>query len=216
MEKLCFGTGTTPVTKIIFKSMFGPCVMLFLLLTCGIQASMSKYIFSHSSFWKSFKVCLVRAFLLSVLFSYQQLLIAEFTLIQCVEINDKMVLILQADVECFTVWQQFIKVFLYVNKLPTFLVLSHASFYVAENNMSDNTFILTCLFPIPTIIVYHLGRYFKKNKVWKTYRYWNGISTFYHIIQWKQHNIWHWCNHRVAFSRYTKQAISQCRLWWTM
>ena len=164
MEKLCFGTGTTPVTKIIFKSILGPCVMLFLLLTYGIQAIMSKYIFSHSSFWKSFKVCLVRAFLLSVLFSYQQLLIAAFTLIQCVEINDKMVLFLQADVECFTVWQQFIQVFLFVNILPTFLVFSHASFYVAENKMSNNTFILTCLFPIPTIIVYHLGRYFKKTK----------------------------------------------------
>ena len=164
MEKLCFGSGTTPVTKIIFQSMLGPCVMLFLLLAYGIQATMSKYIFSHSSFWKSFKVCLVRAFLLSVLFSDQQLLVAAFTLIQCVEINDKMVLFFQADIQCFTVWQQFIQVFLYVNILPTFLVLSHALFYVSENKMSNSTFILTCLFPIPTIIVYHLRRYLKKAK----------------------------------------------------
>ena len=28
MENLCFGSGTTPVTKIIFTSMLGPCVML--------------------------------------------------------------------------------------------------------------------------------------------------------------------------------------------
>ena len=164
MENLCFGSGTTPVTKIIFKSMLGPCVMLFLLLTYSIQAVMSKYIFSHSSFWKSFKVCLVRAFLLSVLFSYQQLLVGAFTLIQCVAIYDKMVLFIQADIQCFTMWQHFIHVFLYINILPTFMVLSHASFYVAENKMSNNTFILTCLFPIPTIIIYHLGRYFKKAK----------------------------------------------------
>ena len=75
-----------------------------------------------------------------------------------------MFLFIQADIQCFTMWQHFIHVFLYINILPTFLVLSHASFYVAENKMSNNTFILTCLFPIPTIIIYHLGRYFKKAK----------------------------------------------------
>ena len=139
MGNLCFGSGTTPVTKIIFKSMLGPCIMLFLLLTCGIQTIMSKYIFSHSSFRKSFQVCLIRAFLLSVLFSYQQLLVAAFTLIQCVEIYGKMVLFLQSNIRCFSMWQQFIQVFLYINILPTFLVLSHASFYVAENKMSNNT-----------------------------------------------------------------------------
>ena len=164
MENLCFASGTTPVTKIIFKSMLGPCIILFLLLTYGIQTITSKYIFSHSTFWKSFKMCLVRAFFLSVLFSYQQLLVAAFSIIQCVEIYGKMVLFLQSDITCFTIWQQFIQVFFYLNILPTFLVLSHASFYVAENKMSNNTFLLTCLFPIPTIIIYHLGRYLHEAK----------------------------------------------------
>ena len=138
--------------------MLGPCIMAFLLLLYCIQAIMAKYIFSQSTFWKSFKVCLVRAFLLSVLFSYQQLLVAAFILIQCVEIFGKMVLFVQAEIQCFTMWQQLLQVFLYLNILPTFLVLSHASFYVAENKMSSNIFILTCLFPIPTIIIYHLAK----------------------------------------------------------
>ena len=76
-----------------------------------------------------------------------------------------MVLFLQADIHCFTMWQWFIQAFLYINILPTFLVLSHASFYVAENKMSNSTFILTCLFPIPTIIIYHLCKYLNKAKL---------------------------------------------------
>ena len=164
MSNICFETGTTPVTKILFKSMLGPCIMTFLLVLYCIQAIMSKYIFSHSTFWKSFKVCLERAFLLSVLFSYQQLLVAAFILIQCVEIFGKMVLFVQAEIQCFTMWQYLLQVFLYLNILPTFLVLSHASFYVAENKMSSGIFILTCLFPIPTIIIYHFARYFHPAK----------------------------------------------------
>ena len=165
IESICFESGTTPVTKIMFKFMLGPCVMAFLLLTYCMQRIVSKCIISHSLFWKSFKICLVRAFLLAVLFSYQQLLVAAFSLIQCVEIKDKMVLFVQADIQCFTMWQQFTHLFLYINILPTFLVLSHASFYVAENKMSNNTFILTCLFPIPTIIIYYLGNYLNKSKL---------------------------------------------------
>ena len=160
MSNICFETGSTPGMKILFKSMLGPCIMTFLLLLYCIQAIMAKYIFAHSKFWKSFKVCLVRAFLLSVLFSYQQLLIAAFILIQCIEIFGNMVLFVQAEIQCLTMWQQVLQVFLYLNILPTFLVLSHASFYVAENKMSSGIFILTCLFPIPTIIIYHFAKCF--------------------------------------------------------
>ena len=149
VSDLCFISGTTSVTKILFSSLFGPCVMIF---SCIIGKSC-----------KMFRARLVQKFLLVILFSYQKLSIDAFTLIQCVDIENSTVLHVHGDIECQTWWQRATEVYIYFSIVSVFIVLSHAPFYVEDKTMSVKMFILGCLLPVPVMVAYHMRRYVKKS-----------------------------------------------------
>ena len=159
VSDLCFSPGTTAVTKILFSSLFGACVMVFIFLLYLGQWCIS-YILGKS--WKMFKARLVQLFLLVVLFSYQRMVIGTFTLVQCVLVGNSTRLYMQGDVECYTWWQYATEVYIYLSIVPAFLVLSHAPFYVEERKMSVRMFILGCLFPVPVMLIYHVNRLVKR------------------------------------------------------
>ena len=116
----------------------------------------------QSRFLHFVRLSLVKAFILSVLFSYQQMVIGAFSLVQCIRIDELKVLYLQGDIHCEQMWQKVIEIYICVNILPLFLVISNASYDVRDMKMSVRTFILTCLFPLPAIIVYYLGSRIEK------------------------------------------------------
>ena len=55
-----------------------------------------------------------------------------------------------------------IEIYICVNVLPLFFVISNASYKVRDRKMSIRTFILACLFPLPTITIYHIGSRIKR------------------------------------------------------
>ena len=158
VSNLCFNQVTTAITKILFKSLFGPCVTLFLYIIFLLQNRLSLYLRKDSTFWKSLKVFLMRAFILAVLFSYQQVAIGAFTLVQCVKVEDRKVLYIQGEILCDTWWQTAIEIYIWLSVIPTFLTLCHAAFYVQSKEMSIKIFILVYLFPLPVTIIYHMAR----------------------------------------------------------
>ena len=83
---MCFPL-TTAITKILFKCLFGPCVILFLFLIYISQNIMGRLCKRQSRFLNFVRLSLLKAFILSVLFSYQQMLIGAFSLVQCVRID---------------------------------------------------------------------------------------------------------------------------------
>ena len=161
ISNMCFPL-TTAITKILFKCLFGPCVILFLFLIYISQNIMGRLCKGQSRFLHFVRLSLLKVFILSVLFSYQQMLIGAFSLVQCVRIDELKVLYVQGDIHCDQIWQKVIEVYICVNILPLFFVISNASYDVRDMKMSVRTFILTCLFPLPVIIVYYLGSRIKK------------------------------------------------------
>ena len=159
VSDLCFSFGTTAVTKILFSSLFGPCVMIFIYILYLGQKCVS-HIIGKSS--KMFRARLVQTFLLVVLFSYQKMVIGAFTLVQCVNIGNSTVLYVQGDIECYTLWQYASEVYICLSIIPAFLILSHSPFYVEDKTMSVRMFILGCLLPVPVMVVHCIQQYIRK------------------------------------------------------
>ena len=71
-------------------------------------------------------------------------------------------LFIQANIECYAGWQIGILIYICICVVPIAFVLAHLPFYVKDGKMSVRTFILACLFPLPTVIGYHAMRTWKK------------------------------------------------------
>ena len=158
----CFVLGTTAVSKILFKLIFGPCVMLFLFLIYLCQSCVFSMIKIKSNFSNLMKYKLVQSFIFVILLSYQQIVSGAFTLVKCIEIGNKDVLYVQGNIQCFTMWQIIIEVFIWMSIFPSFCVVSHVPYYVKMKEMSAQMFILVCLIPVPGLVIFHLAKALKK------------------------------------------------------
>ena len=161
---LCFKYGLTAVTKVLAKSVFGYSVMLFIFLIYLVQKCISWFVYKDSDFWVTLRSRSVQAFLMTVLFSLQKLVVGAFSLVQCVEILERKVLYIEGDVECYTWWQNVIQVYICVNVLPLLFIVSHAPFYVQDKTMSVKMFILNCVFPLPAFLYFMVRRFMKARK----------------------------------------------------
>ncbi len=151
ITELCFSEGNAPITKVLLSSLFGPCVAVFLLCIYLFQKVLSKFARTQSHFWPHLRGYLMRAFLLTILLSYQKIVTGVFTLVHCVDVGSNKVLHIQGDINCYTWWQTLIHIYLCLCVFPVFLVLSHCPFYVKDKTMSERMFVLVCLFPIPVL-----------------------------------------------------------------
>ena len=109
------------------------------------------------------EIKLVKSFLVTVLLSYQKLVMGALMLVQCIDIRDKAMLFGQADIQCYTWWQIGTIVYVCTCIVPMFFVIAHAPYYVQEGKMSTRTFILSCLFSLPVMALHYVGRYRNTN-----------------------------------------------------
>ena len=165
MIETCFTLGTTAVSKILFKSIFGPCVMLFLFIVYLCQSCVFSVRKKTSKLSSAIKYKLVQSFLLVILFSYQQIVTGAFKLVKCIDIENINRLYDQGNIQCFTHWQTAIEIFIWANIFPSFFVFSHVPYYVEVNQMSVQMFILVCLLPIPGLMIFHLTNASNKCKM---------------------------------------------------
>ena len=164
VTETCFTFGTTAVSKILFKSIFGPCVMFFLFAIYLCQLCVFSVTRKMSKFRRLIKYKLVQSFVLVILLSYQQIVTGAFTLVKCIDIENINSLYVQGNVQCFTHWQTVIEIFIWANIFPSFFVFSHVPYYVEMKQMSVQTFILVCLLPVPGLMIFHL------TKAWNKFR----------------------------------------------
>ena len=156
VSNLCFSSGTTAVIKVVFRSLFGPCVMLVLAVVYLAQGCFLSLLPRYKKIRVTLNAKLMETYLLVVLFSYQQMVMGTFSLIQCVEVGGQNVLRILGEIKCFTWWQIILKVYIVFNLVPLFFVLSHTSFYVQKRKMSVRMFVLACLVPLPVLIFQHV------------------------------------------------------------
>ena len=164
VTETCFTFGTTAVSKILFKSIFGLCVMFFLFAIYLCQLCVFSVTRKMSKFRRLIKYKLVQTFVLVILLSYQQIVTGAFTLVKCIDIENINRLYVQGNVQCFTHWQTVIEIFIWANIFPSFFVFSHVPYYVEMKQMSVQTFILVCLLPVPGLMIFHL------TKAWNKFR----------------------------------------------
>ena len=161
VSELCFISTNTVTTKVFLKFLFGPSIMLFLLLLYISQLILEKCKLISELNLKALRVCMTRAFLLIYLLSYQQLIKGAFALIQCVEINDTRVIYVEGEIQCYTWWQTLIEFYTFSNLIPSLLVLSILPFFLKEKRISVKIFHLACIFPIP-ILFAHICKWLTK------------------------------------------------------
>ena len=149
ISEMCFLTNTTAALKVVFISIFGPCVMMILLLILTCHFVTCKYIFKSIQRWNSFKHRLCQAFILVVLLSYQNIVKGTFTLLKCVDIRNQKVLHIDANIFCFTWWQTATEIFLAISVIPVFLVLALGPYYVKKKQLSIKMFVISCILPLP-------------------------------------------------------------------
>ena len=140
--------------KILFEMFFGFYLVLIVWLLYLILKFTSRFLKKTSNLWAKFKSCLLRAFLLGILFSYQNLVIGAFTLVRCVDIANIKVLHIEGDVQCYNWWQYLVMCYIIFFIIPVFLALSHFPHYIKDKNMSVKAFILSCLFAAPIMMYY--------------------------------------------------------------
>ena len=161
----CFTSDFPAVIKLLFESLFGASVMVFLLLIFVIYTLFTKCCTNCSESLKAFKSMLVQAFLLVLLFSLQKLVNGAFSLVQCVNVEENKVLYIQGDIECYTWWQVVVQVIIFVNVIPVLFVLSLTPFHVKNKAMSTRLFIVTCILPVPSLIYFIITQWTKGKKV---------------------------------------------------
>ena len=175
VTEVCF-VFSSAILNVSLQLLFGFLVMLFLFLVYTIQSLVS-FCVQRKVTCTDLKVKLVQAFLLTVLFSYQKMVMGAFTLVQCMNIRNQTMLFIQADMPCYTWWQIGILIHICISVVPIFFVLAHLPFYVQDKKMSVKIFIIACLFPLPVVILYHLNRLLKRKCVAKNASDKSGIET---------------------------------------
>ncbi len=152
VSDLCISFGTA-VSKVLFKSLFGSCVMAFLFVLYILQKICSLVCCKNSHCWKSIRAQLMQALFVTLLFSYQKLVTGAFILIQCVKVGEANVLYIQGNIQCYN-WLQWLALFYIVFFLcPILIVMSHAVFWLRDKQISARQFVLYCLFPTPGVLI---------------------------------------------------------------
>ena len=108
------------MSKVLFEMFFGLYFVLIVWLLYLILIFASKFLKKTSNIWAKFKSCLFRAFLLGMLFSYQNLVIGAFTLVRCVDIANIKVLHIEGDVQCYNWWQYLFICYIIFFIIPVF------------------------------------------------------------------------------------------------
>ena len=163
MRNVCFTSSNPALTKVLFKFIFGQSLMLLFLLVWLTLCILSKcrHISSAAvTMWNTLKHTLCQAYLFALLFSYQTLIAAAFTLVQCVDVGQNKVLYIQGDIQCYTWWQIITQIYIFGNIIPILLVLSVFPFHVKDKTMFVRAFILMSVLPVPVICYFLVIKYF--------------------------------------------------------
>ncbi|KAK2146048.1 hypothetical protein LSH36_637g01071 [Paralvinella palmiformis] len=97
---------------------------------------------------KSFITRLSSGFILALLFTYQKLGTTTFTLLNCVPVEDELVLFIDGTVSCYQYWQYAVMAYAVTCVVPFFIVLMVGPSLLYRGLVSLPEFFLACLCPM--------------------------------------------------------------------
>jgi hypothetical protein len=105
---------------------------------------------------KPFLCKIATGFVLSLLFTYQNLATTSFKLLNCVPVGDDHVLFIEGNVVCYEYWQYGVIAYAASCSVPFFLVLLIGPGLLKDGLISLLQFFCACLVPLP-FLVYWVG-----------------------------------------------------------
>ncbi len=118
ITSICIPSSTS-ITKVVFQAALGPCVLSSVFLMYLIQRYVSK--FMRQILWTSIRCSLMKAFVMTLLFSYQKIVTGIFTLVQCVEVDQSNVLYVYGELQCYTWWQHVLHIYIFMAVISFFV-----------------------------------------------------------------------------------------------
>ncbi len=142
-EDICMFPGLGTVGKTTLKTIFFPVIWMTILTVYIISKHQQTVTWIRRS---------ATAFMLSILFAFQKLALAYFSLVQCTMMFDTSVLFIQATTQCYTYWQFAVSAYLSVSIIPLGIYMMVCTKFLEESQISLGIFLLGCLIPLPAIL----------------------------------------------------------------
>ena len=153
---ICPFPGLTVVTKQLFSAshVFGTLLMIcaFYILHWGIQKIRGQRIPSVVPYFGGI--------LQTLLLGYTTLATVSFSLLRCVPIGTEKRLFYDGNVVCFQWWQYILIAFVCTFVVPFVFVLLWGSYKLYGGTLSVGKFLLACIFPLPSLIVWVIISFF--------------------------------------------------------
>ena len=150
VENACLMPNLSPVQKLFVLTLNVPFVLLLFGIIYLLYIGLSHYL--KTSDWSGFLSRLSSAFMLGLLFTYQQLATAAFTVLSCVPIGDHNVLFTEGTVLCYQWWQYVVMLYVISCVVPFFAILLFGPSLLLKGKIGLKTFFLACLLPLPFLL----------------------------------------------------------------
>ena len=154
MDDLCLSPGMQPVMKIVMKMLFVPFILLlfgifYYILRIWVRCQRGRST-RHLETEKKLASRLASGFILAVLFTYQKMATATFTLLNCVPVGDESVLFIDGTQSCFRPWQYAIMAYAFTSVVPFSFILMLGPPLLKRRQISLREFFLGCICPLPS------------------------------------------------------------------
>ena len=145
-KSVCVLPGMHPFSKVLLNLAFVPFVLTVITVIFAAARILEK---RRGSKWVKLKSKAALGMMLAILFSYQKLATALFSLVHCIPIFDDLVLKIDGNMKCFSISQMVILTLLVLCIVPFCFYIMLAPCYLKNKTVSLFQFYLGCLFPLP-------------------------------------------------------------------
>ena len=167
-KSICFWSGVTPVQKLVLKMFLGPSILFLFGAMYFIFFMTSKFVKERANMKKHVYNRLTSATVFVLLLFYQKIAKSTLSLIHCVQVGDRYVLLLDGTVSCYQTWQIGVFAFLLTWVIPFMLVLTIGPGLLSDNRISAHEFLVSCSLPVPILLWWSYKRH--RNQWHKTVR----------------------------------------------
>ncbi len=159
VDNACFMASLSAVQLLLIKSVVGPFLLVLYSTLYWLLNEMEEefnYKENPDKFGAKFHWALRKrlpsAFMLTLLFSYQSLLISGLTLLQCIDIDKTSLLKIDTTVECHQRWQRVVLAYVVSCSIPFPFLLMIIPNLLQRNVISEEKALYSGVFPLPFMI----------------------------------------------------------------
>ena len=161
IDNACFKANSNAVQLLFMKSIVGPTLITVYGTTYFVSFLLNLgYDFKRNSDKRGSKVYfyikkrLSSAYVLTLLFSFQSLLITSLTLLDCVELAGDKLLKIDTSVKCYQKWQYVVLGYVVTCSVPFPILLVITPSLLKHKIMSQGQIFIAGIFPFPFLIIW--------------------------------------------------------------